>query len=105
MPRLSITQPPIDGVKQLNLQEGLKLIDERIHGYCGASKRWVVLDSEAETDERWGKSPWERGVSELLAFGVINVDKPPGPTSHEVVSWVKRMLGVSRAGHGGTLEA
>ena len=36
--------------------------------------------------------------------GIINIDKPPGPTSHEVVSWVKRILGVDRAGHSGTLD-
>ncbi|MEM1864334.1 MAG: hypothetical protein QXN10_05490 [Desulfurococcaceae archaeon] len=34
----------------------------------------------------------------------MNLDKPPGPTSHEVVAWIKRMFNVSKAGHGGTLE-
>jgi len=37
-------------------------------------------------------------------MGVIPLDKPPGPTSHEVVAWVKRMFGLSKAGHGGTLD-
>jgi tRNA U55 pseudouridine synthase TruB len=32
------------------------------------------------------------------------VDKPSGPSSHEVVAWVKRMLRLKHAGHGGTLE-
>jgi H/ACA ribonucleoprotein complex subunit 4 len=36
--------------------------------------------------------------------GIINLDKPPGPSSHEVVAWVKRILGLKHAGHGGTLE-
>ncbi|TRM73632.1 tRNA pseudouridine synthase A, partial [Sulfolobus sp. B5] len=35
---------------------------------------------------------------------IINLDKPPGPTSHEVAYWVKKMLNVNKAGHGGTLE-
>jgi H/ACA ribonucleoprotein complex subunit 4 len=39
-----------------------------------------------------------------LRLGIINVDKPVGPTSHEVVAWIKRILGVKRAGHGGTLD-
>lgn len=35
--------------------------------------------------------------------GVINVLKPPGMTSHDVVAWVRRRLG-TKAGHGGTLD-
>lgn len=35
---------------------------------------------------------------------VIIVDKPPGMTSHEVTTSVKKILGVSRAGHAGTLD-
>jgi len=33
------------------------------------------------------------------------LDKPPGPSSHEVTAWVRKILGVKKAGHGGTLEA
>ncbi len=36
--------------------------------------------------------------------GVINVLKPPGMTSHDVVDFVRRTLGVKRAGHTGTLD-
>jgi len=36
---------------------------------------------------------------------LINLDKPSGPSSHEVVAWVEKMLGLKHAGHGGTLEA
>jgi H/ACA ribonucleoprotein complex subunit 4 len=35
---------------------------------------------------------------------VINLDKPSGPTSHEVASWVKRILRIGRVGHSGTLD-
>ncbi|MFQ5837140.1 MAG: RNA-guided pseudouridylation complex pseudouridine synthase subunit Cbf5, partial [Candidatus Bathyarchaeia archaeon] len=38
-------------------------------------------------------------------FGIINLDKPSGPSSHEVTAWVKRILKIEKAGHGGTLEA
>jgi len=38
-------------------------------------------------------------------YGVINLDKPAGPTSHEVAAWVKRILNLQQVGHGGTLEA
>ena len=36
--------------------------------------------------------------------GVIVIDKPAGKTSHDVVSEVKRILGVKKAGHTGTLD-
>lgn len=32
------------------------------------------------------------------------MDKPSNPSSHEVVSWVKRILGVEKTGHSGTLD-
>src|SRR4029079_17528044 len=36
--------------------------------------------------------------------GALLVDKPPGPTSHDVVAFVRRTLGTSRVGHTGTLD-
>jgi H/ACA ribonucleoprotein complex subunit 4 len=60
--------------------------------------------TEAETSGKFGKKPEERTVEELLSSAVINLDKPRGPTSHEVVSWVKRILHVDKAGHSGTLD-
>lgn len=51
-----------------------------------------------------GKRPDERTVEELLQLGMIVVDKPSGPTSHQVSAWVKQILGIEKAGHGGTLD-
>lgn len=39
-----------------------------------------------------------------VKYGLIVVDKQAGPTSHEIVAWVKRLLELDRAGHGGTLD-
>lgn len=36
--------------------------------------------------------------------GLLNVLKPPGMTSHDVVARVRRMLGIRRIGHTGTLD-
>ena len=36
--------------------------------------------------------------------GVLVVGKPAGPTSHDVVAIVRRLTGVRRVGHGGTLD-
>ncbi len=43
-------------------------------------------------------------VEERLQKAVINLDKPMGPSSHQVTSWVKRLIGLEKAGHGGTLD-
>jgi len=43
-------------------------------------------------------------IDELLRRGVINLDKPAGPSSHETAAWVKRILRVKKAGHSGTLD-
>lgn len=36
--------------------------------------------------------------------GIINVLKPPGMTSHDVVSFIRRLYGIKRVGHAGTLD-
>jgi len=36
--------------------------------------------------------------------GILVVDKPVGPTSHDVVSWTRRALGTKAVGHAGTLD-
>jgi tRNA pseudouridine55 synthase len=39
-----------------------------------------------------------------VAAGVLNIDKPAGPTSHDVVARVRRLCGTKRVGHAGTLD-
>ncbi|QIA26973.1 tRNA pseudouridine(55) synthase TruB [Thermaerobacter sp. PB12/4term] len=36
--------------------------------------------------------------------GVVPVLKPPGMTSHDVVDWCRRLFGLRRVGHAGTLD-
>ena len=48
--------------------------------------------------------PDERTPDELLAFGVVNLDKPPGPSAHQVAAWVRDLAEVDRAAHAGTLD-
>jgi len=40
----------------------------------------------------------------LFDFGVVNIDKPSGPTSHQVSAYVKKILNISKSGHSGTLD-
>jgi len=51
-----------------------------------------------------GNSPLQRPLAEYIRCGVINLDKPANPSSHEVVSWIKRILRVDKTGHSGTLD-
>jgi len=48
--------------------------------------------------------PDDRDVDALCEFGVVNLDKPPGPSAHQVAAWVRDMAGVDRAAHAGTLD-
>ncbi len=48
--------------------------------------------------------PGERSIEELLSFGVVNLDKPPGPSAHQVSAWARDIAGVDRAAHAGTLD-
>src|SRR5262245_2006174 len=49
--------------------------------------------------------PKTSGPQDLRTFdGVLVVDKTEGPTSHDVVTFARRALGVSRIGHTGTLD-
>ena len=59
--------------------------------------------------------PAHRSPADLLAFGVVNLDKPPGPSAHQVAAWVRDAvddalaaadtdLTLGRVAHGGTLD-
>ena len=63
----------------------------------------LVKDPDAIPD-KWGKRPSDRSVGELLSGGVIILDKPSGPTSHQATAWVRDALTCQRVGHGGTLD-
>lgn len=69
------------------------------------TKRKLLVKTEDKTNSRYGCKPEDRPVEEYMKYGVINLDKPAGPTSHEVAAWVKRILNLQHVGHGGTLEA
>lgn len=43
-------------------------------------------------------------MDELVRLGCIVLDKPQGPSSHQVAAWVRDIFAVTKAGHGGTLD-
>ncbi len=67
-------------------------------------KRRRLIRAEAETNPSYGKAPSNRSIDELIENGVVIVDKPAGPSSHQVSAWVRDIFGVDKAGHGGTLD-
>lgn len=51
-----------------------------------------------------GSNPLTRDLASYVSSGVINLDKPANPSSHEVVAWIKRILRAEKTGHSGTLD-
>jgi H/ACA ribonucleoprotein complex subunit 4 len=43
-------------------------------------------------------------LRERLYCSFVVIDKPRGPSSHEVAAWVRKILGVEKSGHAGTLD-
>lgn len=66
-------------------------------------ERNVIIKKESETNVAFGCKPEGRTVELLIQYGIINLNKSSGPTSHQVVDYVKKIFNVSKAGHSGTL--
>eukprot|EP00760_Papus_ankaliazontas_P004931 PhM_4_TR12281/c0_g1_i1/m.56375/K11131/DKC1, NOLA4, CBF5; H/ACA ribonucleoprotein complex subunit 4 len=70
-------------------------------------KNWGGMNVRSEhftpiPDAGW--SPIRRPIDQHLNYGMLNLDKPSNPSSHEVVSWIKRIFGSEKTGHSGTLD-
>ena len=63
----------------------------------------IEIDQDI-TDDAYGTYFDKRTIEQLLNYGIIILDKPPGPTSHETVAWTKRILKLPKIGHSGTLD-
>ncbi len=46
----------------------------------------------------------EKDIKELLEFGIINIDKPSGPTSFDISDFVRKKLKLRKTSHFGTLD-
>ncbi len=65
-------------------------------------KRLVL--KKTKTNKKHGKKPEEKSIQDLLENSIINLDKPRGPTSHQVDGWIKKILETEKIGHSGTLD-
>lgn len=66
--------------------------------------RQQIIKRSSETSPKYGKRPEERTMQEMLQYAIINIDKPAGPTSHQVSGWTRDILNAEKAGHSGTLD-
>mmetsp|Transcript_35637 Transcript_35637/g.87660 ORF Transcript_35637/g.87660 Transcript_35637/m.87660 type:complete len:486 (+) Transcript_35637:55-1512(+) len=99
-------------VGQAQVTEDFAIAPEKVTPTLDASK-WPLLLKNYDklmvrtghyTPIPCGHSPLKRPLLEYIRYGVINLDKPANPSSHEVVAWLKRMLRVEKTGHSGTLD-
>ncbi|KAJ3378445.1 centromere/microtubule-binding protein cbf5 [Lobulomyces angularis] len=69
-------------------------------------KNWSALNVRTGhyTPIPCGSNPLKRPLNDYIRYGVINLDKPANPSSHEVVAWIRRILRVEKTGHSGTLD-
>jgi len=66
--------------------------------------REIRVKAEEDANPKYGHPPEERPINQYIQYGMVVIDKTPGPTSHEVAAWVKKLLKLDKVGHGGTLD-
>ena len=67
-------------------------------------KREILIKREAEPTKEYGSDPQNRTIPELIKYGIVNIDKPSGPTSHQVSAYVQGIMHIEKSGHSGTLD-
>src|SRR3989344_6677891 len=66
--------------------------------------REILTIKETATSDEYGFDPNRRPIQTLINYGVVNINKPSGPTSHQTSDYVKKILNINKAGHSGTLD-
>lgn len=64
----------------------------------------ILIKKEGITNEKYGCIPEERNIQDLINLGIIIINKPSGPTSHQVSDYAKKILNLNKSGHSGTLD-
>ncbi|WNY25418.1 tRNA pseudouridine synthase B [Methanolapillus millepedarum] len=71
--------------------------------YFFSDKGEMVCLTEAAPG-KYGTYPKDRPIREYIEKGVVVINKPSGPTSHEVAAFVRDILEANVAGHSGSLD-
>jgi len=61
------------------------------------------VKDKPNTVSEWGEFPSKRSVEDLIPRSIVVIDKPQGPTSHQVSAWVRDIFD-EKTGHSGTLD-
>ena len=67
-------------------------------------KTKILIRKKSISSSKFGCEPDKRPVKELINYGIVNIDKSSGPTSHQVSAYLQKILNISKAGHSGTLD-
>jgi H/ACA ribonucleoprotein complex subunit 4 len=67
-------------------------------------EKTILTKRTVETSPKHGGDPNKRTTEELIRNGIVVIDKPDGPSSHQVSAYVKQILKLDIAGHSGTLD-
>ncbi|MBI5225069.1 RNA-guided pseudouridylation complex pseudouridine synthase subunit Cbf5 [Candidatus Micrarchaeota archaeon] len=62
----------------------------------------MITIQKAKSD--LGVEPNNRSIEEQMKYGIVVIDKPIGPSSHEVSAFARKILNLSVTGHTGTLD-
>lgn len=68
------------------------------------SRKILIRKEDAKASTSYGSDPNKRSVEDLIRYGIVNIDKPKGPTSHQVSAYAQKILEIKKAGHSGTLD-
>ncbi|KAA0197945.1 hypothetical protein HAZT_HAZT001004 [Hyalella azteca] len=94
-------------------KQSMKVAPSSVPGMVLSAEHWPLLLKNFDkmnvrtnhfTPLDSGCCPLRRPITEYIKSGIINLDKPSNPSSHEVVAWIKRILKVEKTGHSGTLD-
>lgn len=80
------------------------MIQNQQRNYLLINEDKMLVKSADYCPSGCGTTPANRSISEYLKYGVVTIDKPSNPSSHEVVTWVKDILKCEKTGHSGTLD-
>jgi len=67
-------------------------------------KTITIIDNVDINEPLYNSVEITEPIEDLLKTGIVNLNKPMGPTSHQVSSWVKNIFNIKKVGHGGTLD-
>ncbi len=66
--------------------------------------RKIIVKKGVETNPAYGFQSDKRPIDQLLQYGIVNLNKSQGPSSHVVADYVKKILCLSKSGNTGTLD-